>query len=135
MGYGSKHVRFSAERPLFRGRNQHLRSSGDPKVRYESLEEARDVATIMRADGKDVQPYRCGECLGYHNGNRRHMDKVPDRDIALFTELGDRAYAHMRAQNGRRGTRSRVIANLVRRAIDKQLWGSNNVTPQSHRRR
>lgn len=124
MGYGSKHVRFSAERPVFRGRNQHFLRSGKPKVRYDDLLGALDVVCEMRSDGKDVQGYLCKECQGYHVGNRRFIDMVPDRDIALFTELGDRVYAHMRVQNRHRKKRLRSVIALLKRAEDKRLYGS-----------
>lgn len=124
MGYGSKHVRFSTERPVFRGRNQHYLRSGRPKVRYEDADDAKGVVLEMRADGKDVQDYLCRECSGYHVGNRRHIDLVPDRDIALYVELGNRAYAHMRVQNRQRRKRLRSVISLLKRAEDKRLWGA-----------
>lgn len=135
MGYGGRHVRFSADRPVFRGRNQHFLRSGRPKIRYEEIRDATAVVMEMRAEGKDVQAYLCAECLGHHVGNRRHVDIVPDRDIALYTELGDRAYANMRIQNRQRRKRLRVVTSLLARAEDKRLWGSNNVTPESHTKR
>jgi hypothetical protein len=122
LGYGSKHVRFPSERQVIRGRNQHVRSNGTPKVRHETAEDAQAVVDEMRAEGKAVQRYQCNVCAGYHVGNRRHMEKVPDRDIALFMELGDRAFAHMRIQNGGRGVRQRAITKLCIRAIEKVLY-------------
>lgn len=136
MGYGGKHVRFSADRPVFRGRlNHHYLRSGRPKVRYEHQDDAQRVVIEMRAEAKDVQAYQCRHCDGFHVGNRRHIDMVPDREIAMFTELGDRAYAHMRIQNRQRRNRLRVVFDLLHRAEEKRLWGSNNVTPESHRQR
>jgi hypothetical protein len=136
MGYGGKHVRFPTDRPVFRGRkNHHYLRSGRPKVGYGSHQDARRVVAEMRAEGKDVQAYQCQHCKYFHVGNRRHIDAVPDRDIALFSELGDRVYAHMRMQNRQRRSRLRVIMGLIRRAEEKRLWGSNNVTPESHRNR
>lgn len=132
MGYGGRHVRFSAERPVFRGRNQHFLRSGRPKIRYENLEEAAVVVSEMRADGKDVQAYQCRECDGHHVGNRRHIDIVPDREIAMYSELGDRVYAHMRIQNRQRRKRLTTIIGLLKRAEDKRLWGTNNVNPRAH---
>lgn len=136
MGYGGKHVRFSADRPVFRGRkNHHYLRSGRPKVRYEQMEDAQAVVLEMRAEGKDVQAYVCKECDGHHVGNRRHIDLVPDRDIATFVELGDRVYAHMRIQNRQRRNRLRNITSLIRRAEDKRLWGTDHVNEKSHRGR
>jgi hypothetical protein len=123
VGYGSKHVQFSAIRPLFRGRStQHLLRNGKEKIRYETVDDARVVVKQMRADAKNVQAYHCRECSGFHIGNRRHMDKVPDREIDLFIELGDRAFAHMRAQNGKRTAGERAVKHLIQRAIDKFLY-------------
>lgn len=125
MGYGSKHVRFSAERPVVKGRNQHFTRHGRPKIRYEHVDEAQAVVGLMRADAKDVQSYLCRECAGYHVGNRRFADIVPDRDIAMFTELGPRAYAHMRTQNGQRKRRLRIVTAMLKRAEEKRLWPYN----------
>lgn len=133
MGYGAKHVRFSADRPVLRGRNQHFLRSGKPKIRYEHLDDALNIVGQMRAEGKNVQGYLCGECAGYHVGNRRHIDMLPDRDVAMYTELGDRAYAHLRVQNRQSRVRLRGILSVLQRAEEKRLWGSNNVTPQSHK--
>lgn len=132
MGYGGKHVRFSADRPVLRGRNQHYLRSGRPKIRYEALEDARLVVAEMRAEGKDVQAYLCGECQGHHVGNKRHIDLLPDRQVAMYGELGERAYAHMRVQNRQYKKRLAEIMKVIRRAEDKRLWGTQNVNPKSH---
>jgi hypothetical protein len=54
------------------GGREHWRSDGQPKVRFDSPEEANRSSLQARLErGADLDPYRCSLCSGWHLGNRR----------------------------------------------------------------